>query len=594
MDSNKIYEILNKFVSNKQRGILIDGSWGIGKTYQINLFLKKIEKDNNSKDNTSKTNKSKNSNSKTKVIYSSLFGLQSIRDLHTELYTKMHPRQKFLKHAINTISPAISIVPYAGNSISKVVSYAIGEIDANTSKLKSRTEEKQVKNRNIIILDDLERVDNDFDYSTLLGYINQLYLLGLKVVCICDTSKISNVKFDELKEKVFDRYYKVSKANKDVIKMYFRENSNIINDEIISLFNDNLRTASKTALFYREIKEHIDSLDNDKYTKIDDRTLIWYVSLIVSGINKSIISNNYTRVKKPFDTTFDRFFNSFNDEKIADCLNFLYQKDQEDNHMFQILKGTIINSYTLIESVAFAYLHDDYDCLDGLLKKIDTSSTDEIDFFYLSSAARIDAIDKYIKSSSSKTDLLTEKELSKIVSMYRFDEINKVKYNEDDYISLISKRMIGVSDRTISKLYFDELYSDKELEFVLKLRNKYQRNLIATKLEELERSFKNKDYINITETLNIVQQKKYFHMEKNGVRDLIDDVKNLFLLNDFFLPELKGTISEKEWNLAEKICWFIHGFNFEEELKKFLINKEKNTNDIDEKTRLKLLIEQYK
>ena len=83
-------------------------------------------------------------------------------------------------------------------------------------------------------------------------------------------------------------------------------------------------------------------------------------------------------------------------------------------------------------------------------------------------------------------------------------------------------------------------------------------------------------------------------MEKNGVRDLIDDVKNLFLLNDFFLPELKGTISKKEWNLAEEICWFFKGFKFREKLKKFLINKEKNTDDIDERTRLKLLIEECK
>lgn len=55
MDAEKIYDILLKFSSNSQRGILIDGSWGIGKTYQINRFLEKIEEDNkNEKDKSKK------------------------------------------------------------------------------------------------------------------------------------------------------------------------------------------------------------------------------------------------------------------------------------------------------------------------------------------------------------------------------------------------------------------------------------------------------------------------------------------------------------------------------------------------------------
>lgn len=74
MNAEKIYDILLKFSSNNQRGILIDGSWGIGKTYQINRFLEKIEVDNK---------KEKVKSKKTKIIYSSLFGLDSISELHT-------------------------------------------------------------------------------------------------------------------------------------------------------------------------------------------------------------------------------------------------------------------------------------------------------------------------------------------------------------------------------------------------------------------------------------------------------------------------------------------------------------------------------
>lgn len=60
MNAEKIYDILLKFSSNNQRGLLIDGSWGIGKTYQINRFLEKIEADNK---------KEKDKSKKTKIIY---------------------------------------------------------------------------------------------------------------------------------------------------------------------------------------------------------------------------------------------------------------------------------------------------------------------------------------------------------------------------------------------------------------------------------------------------------------------------------------------------------------------------------------------
>lgn len=167
MNAEKIYDILLKFSSNNQRGLLIDGSWGIGKTYQINRFLEKIEADNK---------KEKDKSKKTKIIYSSLFGLDSISELHTELFAKLNPFANVVKNAVGVISPAFSLIPYAGEAVSSSVSYAIGKVDENIQKPKNKIKRKTTKKRIIIILDDIERVSPSFDYSTLLGYINQTYL----------------------------------------------------------------------------------------------------------------------------------------------------------------------------------------------------------------------------------------------------------------------------------------------------------------------------------------------------------------------------------------------------------------------------------
>lgn len=90
-----------------------------------------------------------------------------------------------MKNAVGVISPAFSLIPYAGDAVSSSVSYAIGKVDEIIQKPKKKIKQKSTK-RVIIILDDIERVSSNFDYSALLGYINQTYLSGLKIVCICD------------------------------------------------------------------------------------------------------------------------------------------------------------------------------------------------------------------------------------------------------------------------------------------------------------------------------------------------------------------------------------------------------------------------
>lgn len=40
MEIEKVQDVLNKFLNNQDRAILIDGPWGVGKTYQILELLR--------------------------------------------------------------------------------------------------------------------------------------------------------------------------------------------------------------------------------------------------------------------------------------------------------------------------------------------------------------------------------------------------------------------------------------------------------------------------------------------------------------------------------------------------------------------------
>ena len=92
MKVEDIEKVIENLISNNQlSAILLDGQWGIGKTYTVMEYLK-TRKD-------------------CKVGYTSLFGKNSIDEINTELYRELHPRQKVLE----TISHVVSLV---GTSVS--------------------------------------------------------------------------------------------------------------------------------------------------------------------------------------------------------------------------------------------------------------------------------------------------------------------------------------------------------------------------------------------------------------------------------------------------------------------------------------------
>ncbi len=206
MVPEKIFDILKDFTNNDYKSILIDGVWGIGKTYQINRFLKEFVKE---KKNIKELN----------VLYVSLFGKESIEDLHTELYFKSHPGKikfkQIVKFALHSISIAASLTAINNENISLDFSLGIPE----DKKTKDKIEKKN--KTNIVILDDLERKSSQLKYDALLGYLNKLFLENIKVVIICSEREIienESDSFKKFKEKVFDRYYSVSRANEDILK----------------------------------------------------------------------------------------------------------------------------------------------------------------------------------------------------------------------------------------------------------------------------------------------------------------------------------------------------------------------------------------
>lgn len=225
MKTSDIKEILKNFIYNPMyKSILIDGPWGCGKTYEINQFIKSIQKQNKKK----------------KLHYISLFGLESIDEVNTALYQTIYPIKKHIKNGIQIISKAISVIPQMPN-ISDALNFQLNQGNQNN-----------IKGEHLIIFDDLDRVANSLKFSDLFGYLNSLYLSNCRFICLVSTSELKERmdEFQKFKEKIFDSIYVINQDNLDVFDSIFQELNIDYVRNAFPLFKNNLRLANKVKLFY--------------------------------------------------------------------------------------------------------------------------------------------------------------------------------------------------------------------------------------------------------------------------------------------------------------------------------------------------------
>ena len=169
---------------NKGMAVAITGSWGVGKTFFWNTFRK-------------------NNPNKKKYVYVSLFGLESLSDLKTHIYSH-----------IENNSSTIEIPRWIRGLPSILKETKISQFGISSSaKIFDSLMFNQVKDA-IICFDDFERMSNKLDIKDVMGLANQLKLeRNCQVILILDESKTENEnkkKYGEYKEKLIDEEIKIT------------------------------------------------------------------------------------------------------------------------------------------------------------------------------------------------------------------------------------------------------------------------------------------------------------------------------------------------------------------------------------------------
>ena len=216
MDSNKHIEDYLKyylsFPTAPQFAVLLDGPWGIGKTFFVKNFLSSFCKE------------------EFKYVYVSLYGLSSIDDIDKAVFHSMYP---ILEHK------GVQLGGKALKSLFSNFIFDVKDLEATNFFNKSSSD--------VYIFDDLERCE--MPINVVMGYINSFVEHDArKVIIIANENEInkkdqteSSAEYKKIREKLIGKTFHIQSVFKDAMESFI---DSIQNKQTKSMVEDNTSTIS--------------------------------------------------------------------------------------------------------------------------------------------------------------------------------------------------------------------------------------------------------------------------------------------------------------------------------------------------------------
>lgn len=508
--------------------ILINGKWGIGKTYYIkNEFFQY-----------------KN------PIYISLFGINNFIDFKHQIYCELNAILGFLKKI---------------NRKLEGVNFGIGVFSLSVPYFESDIVKKiEDKNKEItLVIDDLERKSSNIKMEEILGLIESLARIkGVNIIIISYEEKIQEKDkkiYNDFKEKVIQKTYQISKYSENAL-------NNIINTLKLKYIKDdalkirikqkikeffiihnvsNLRTIEKAIRYVNFIFHKINN-KNLLEKEIED-LVISCLAIVVQDVEKiyeDLLSKDSLRnviINEEFGNIACNIIENYFNEDIQTSgkhtiINLLFEIYNDKDVKNNIEK---INKY--------------YEDKREFSKK--DASLDEDNMFYLSEEHQVQIIENFYKENvlkiNSKINL--NNWFRKLNSMYCYAKIiNKHTIFEEDIIKKAMNNYIEqtTNDEELYHLLDENLYLDiidtKMKEYNQIFNEEKINKYYWKKIEILKEKINKNDvkYENITNVFSIYREKKSTEREQ-----IIREIES----NNYFIPNLNEDINENMWRLSHKI-----------------------------------------
>lgn len=240
MKADYIKKIIKKYDEMPYECILIDGIWGIGKTYAVKDAL---QKNNN-------------------VCYVSLFGMKDIQQIFHETFYQLGLKDK--KGIRKIAFKMLDIVSF----FSKKAGVAKTIIESTIQEKELFLElTKTFKKTHMIVIDDLERMNKNISVEDMFGVVDEIKRCNcVKVILIANTSEISNKDtFDKYSEKVIDRTYEMTEHTNNIKWDKLHIECGFIDAFLKMHHVRNIRTLQKAQNLYDDVKSQLRNGYSDEF-----------------------------------------------------------------------------------------------------------------------------------------------------------------------------------------------------------------------------------------------------------------------------------------------------------------------------------------
>lgn len=229
MKADYIKEIIDQYGALPYKCILFDGPWGVGKSYAIDQALG----DNNS------------------VCHISMFGIKDAQEIYHEVFSQLAMKDKGkVSEVVSKMVDAGAVVSEKMALVKNIVSSFVKEKELflNISKT--------FKKLRLIVIDDLERMQDNIDLKEVFGIIEELKKCNnVKVILVAHKAESSDVDlFEKYSEKVIDRTYYITERPENVDWPKLNIHHGFIT-QFLDIHNvKNLRTLQKAQNLYDDVK----------------------------------------------------------------------------------------------------------------------------------------------------------------------------------------------------------------------------------------------------------------------------------------------------------------------------------------------------
>lgn len=584
--------IFGKFWKNDDRAILIDGPWGVGKTHYILEFLKELRERKEYDDSLENQN----------IAYVSLFGKSSIDEIHTDIYTKFHPAKAKIKSILEIVPKVASLVTDVGSVVSGISGFGIaGDLIGNleyTLKInkkdklsKGEKEEKQF----IIFLDDFERLDfHQITFNEILGYINSLIMQRIKVVVVCYADEIykqsQTIKRDFIafKEKVFDREFKITATNEEVIKSYF-SNTELLDENIIREFQNNLRLANRASSFYSEVKDLISECGKFEDFDYSEKIILRCCVYVIIATNTERYSEEFAHKEKK-DEWYDLLItHNVDDEKISQLIK------EVDYHVSLVSRSeNSFYKHDLLNSLFNFYYYNNSELLINLFgKKPEKEDLFSVEIFYLSDDEKKQIIEGQFDYIINGCDLANVRLCEFIGRMCDYPEFSSIDSKEEELIEFIVRNRRKYEKDVYHIINFLSVHDGKGKErrkkFSVKLNQRFKQAQLDELIANLKLFWEDEKYNKLVDCFGIVSTKTFCFNDDNP-NEINEGILQSFKDNEYFITRLFGSINPSLWDIAHTITGYAVRYNFKDDLINF-INSIDTKDDKSAKARYAVLLE---